>query len=225
MRGGYSRNTAMSRRQRVISITLTALSSLAIAISLVYRFDTKPSGRIAATLALGGLCGLLMIAAVGLLIFRRTRWAGESLLCCAFSIPLLFGAGVRMSRSRGWIVWANSPAVEPLLKTAGPKAKAQVEANEIVYYKPGVTKTQMESFEQAVLYRPQPDGKGPQLGPGITYFRRLGPSQAHGHDGFAIGISPWMSNNARTRLRIALAESELVSGVLHDRTPEDVPLR
>jgi hypothetical protein len=213
----------MSGRQRVISVILAALSSLAISIFLVYRFDTKPLGRIATTVALGGLWGSLMIAAFGLLIFRRTRWAGELILCCALSIPLLFNAGVRMSRSQGWFVWADSPTVNPLLKSRRPKAKAPLEANEIVYYKPGVTKAQMKSFEQAALYRPQPDGTGSQLSPGISYFRRLGPSQAHGHEGFAIGIAG-MSIRTREQLRTSFAESPLVFGVLHDQVI-DVPVR
>ena len=129
-----------------------------------------------------------------------------------------------MSRSEGWIVSANNQANNPLLKAARPKAKAPLETNEIVYYKPGVTKTQMKSFEQAVLYRTQPDGTGSRLNPGITYFRRFGPSQAHGHDGFAIGIAG-MSIPAREQLRNSLSESPLVFGLLHDQALDNVPVR
>jgi hypothetical protein len=213
----------MSRRQRVISITLTALSSLAISIFLVRRFDTVPERYVpgSTVMATWSLSSSLVIAALGLLIFRRTRWAGELTLCGALSIPCVFNAGVRLSASKGWIVSRSNP----LVKGFGPKAKAPVETNEIVYYKPGVTKAQMKSFEQAVLHRNQPDGTGLQLSPGISYFRRLGPSQAHGHDGFAIGISPWMSNDTRTQLRISLAESPLVFGVLHDKALDDAPVR
>ena len=166
----------MSRRQLVISITLTVVSSLAISIFLVYRYDTVPERYVPGftVMAMGYLFGCLMIAAVGLLIFRRTRWAGVLTLAAALLIPRLFNAGVRMSRSEGWIVSANNQANNPLLKAARPKAKARLRTNEIVYYKPGVTKTQMKSFEQAVLYRPQPDGTGSRLNPGITYFRRFG---------------------------------------------------
>jgi hypothetical protein len=213
----------MSRRQRVISIAVTGLSSLAISIFLVHRFDTEPFGRLGTMLAIGSLLVCLMIAGVGLLIFRRTRWAGILTLAGALSFLCFSNVGFRMSRSRGWIVRASNQPNNPLLKAAGPKAK--VEGNEIVYYKPGVTKAQMKSFEQAVLYRPRPDGTGSNLSPSITYFRRLGPSQAHGHDGFAIGISPGMSRSARTKLRIALAQSPLVFGVFHDEALDDVPAR
>jgi hypothetical protein len=109
----------MTRRQRVISITLPALGALAISIFLVHRFDTVPERYVpgSTVMATWGLSGLLMIAAVGLLIFRRTRWAGELILSCALSIPLLFNTGVRVSASQGWIVWRNNP----LLKIAEPR--------------------------------------------------------------------------------------------------------
>jgi len=203
----------MSRRQRVLSIGVTAISSLVISIFLVHRFDTEPLGRLATMAVMGILLVCLVIAGVGLLIFRRTRWAGGLTLASALSILCVSNIGFRVSRSEGWIVSANSPAVSPLLK-----ARAQVEANEIVYYKPGVTSAEMKSFEQAVLYR------GSHLNPGITYFRRLGPSQAHGHDGFAIGIAG-MSIRTREQLRTLLAESPLVFGVLHDKALDDVPDR
>jgi len=204
----------MSRRQRVISIAVAALASLAIAIFLVYRFDTK--GQVRGTLALGGVCGVFMIAAVGLLIFRRTRWAGEVILCCALSIAPLFNAGVRLSRSHGWVVWAaDSPPVNPLLKTRKPATRRHVESNEVVYYKPGVTKAQMKSFEQAMFYQ------GSHLNPGITYFRRLEQAQAHGHYGFAIGVGGLPN---REQLRTSLAESPLVLGILHDQALDDVPV-
>ncbi|PYT32148.1 MAG: hypothetical protein DMG57_02840 [Acidobacteria bacterium] len=37
------------------------------------------------------------------------------------------------------------------------------------------------------LYQARADGAGLEFKPGITYFLRLLPSQAHGHDAFAIG--------------------------------------
>jgi hypothetical protein len=120
-----------------------------------------------------------------------------------------------VSESWGWISW-DKPRVE----IAGPKVRG-----EIVYYKPGVTEAQMESFEQSVLYEPQPDGRGSDFIPGVTHFRRLRPSQADGHDGFAIAIDPGMSITAREELRTMLAEYPLVFGVLDDDAPDGVPVR
>ncbi len=75
---------------------------------------------------------------------------------------VLLLAGIRISEFEGWVSWLN----EPLQQIAG----ADVQAGEIVYYKFGVTNAQMESFQQAVLDQPRPDGKGSDLMPGITYF-------------------------------------------------------
>jgi hypothetical protein len=209
----------MSQRQGVISITLTALSSLAISIFLVHRFDTEPLGGYVAGYTVGaafGLSALAILTGIGLTIFRRTRWAGKLTLAAALAIPCIFTTGVRISESRGWISWVNQPLVEIF----GPKVKA----GEIVYYKSSVTDAQRESFEQSVLYDRQPDGKKSDFIPGITYFARLGPLQARGHDGFAIGVSPNMSRSALVKLRISLAQSPLVFGVFHDKAPDDVPI-
>jgi len=133
------------------------------------------------------------------------------------AIPCLFYAGVRISESKGWISRIN----RPLQTIAGP----DVRVGQVVYYKFGVTSAQMERFQQAVLDQPRQDGKGRDFLPGITYFWRLGPSQGHGHDGFAIGISPTMPKSARSRLRASLAQSPLVFGVYHDMAPDKVPVR
>ncbi|HTC35319.1 MAG TPA: hypothetical protein VK724_18235, partial [Bryobacteraceae bacterium] len=183
----------MSGRRRLVSIALTAVSSLGISIYLVYGYDTEPLGGYVASFSIvvvGAIVALLLLVGVGLLIRRRTRWAGKLTVACALPIPFLFIAGIRVSESWGWITW-DKPRVE----IAGPKVRG-----EIVYYKPGVTEAQMESFEQSVLYEPQPDGRGSDFIPGVTHFRRLRPSQADGHDGFAIAIDPGMSITAREEL-------------------------
>jgi hypothetical protein len=209
----------MLKRHTVMSLTLTGISALAISIFLVHHFDTEPLGGYVAAYtvaAMWGLSVLLGVCGLGLLIGRGTRWVGEMAIVAGVAIPCFFLAGIRISESEGWVSWLN----EPLQRIAG----ADVQVGEVVYYKSGVTNAQMESFQQAVLDQPRADGKGSDLMPGITYFWKLGPSQAHGHDGFAIGISPSMPKINRDRLRASLAQSPLVFDVYHDIAPGEVPV-
>jgi hypothetical protein len=98
-----------------------------------------------------------------------------------------------------------------------------IQAGEIVYYNLGVTNAERESFQRASLYQARADGAGFEFKPGITYFLRLSPSQAHGHDAFAIGINPSLPQDRRGQLRSLIAQSPLVFRVYDDRAPKDIP--
>jgi len=98
-----------------------------------------------------------------------------------------------------------------------------IQAGEVVYYTLGATNAQMEKFQRTSLYSERADGAGFDFKPGITSFLRLSPSQAHGHNGFAISISPSLPQDYRDELRSMLAQSPLVFRIYHDIAPKDIP--
>jgi hypothetical protein len=198
------------------SIGVSGILSVAVSIFLLHEYDTAQAGYVAVypVLSMWILCTLAIVLGLVLLLPRRTRWAGTVTVVGGLALPCIFGVGVRISESAGWVLWANQP-----MQTSGPA----VRAGEVVYYNVGVTDAQMESFQRASLYRSRADGQGFDFKPGITYFLHLSPSQAHGHDGFAIGISPSLPQNSRDQLRSTLAQSPLVFRVFHDTAPKDIP--
>ena len=88
-----------------------------------------------------------------------------------------------------------------------------VRASEVVYYNLGVTEAQMDGFEKRSF----------DSNPDTTYFVRLSPSQAHGREAFAIGLSPTLPIGRREQIRSELARSPLVLRVYHDVVPKEIP--
>lgn len=189
---------------------------LAVAVFLVHDYNASQAGYVAVYSVLGMwmLCGFGVVLGLTLVFFRKTRRLGAATLASGVLLPCAFFVGIRISESRGWVLWANQP-----MRAFGPG----VQAGEVVYYKLGVTDAQTESFQRTSLYHQRADGAGFDFKPGITSFMRLSPSQAHGHNGFAIGISPSLPQDDRDQLRSLLTQSPLVFRIYHDIAPEDIP--
>jgi hypothetical protein len=207
----------MLKVEKLASIGTSIVLSAALSIFLVHDYDNVQAGYVAVYTVLSMWILCILTTAVGLVLtlVRRTRLAGIAIAVGGLVLPCIFFVGLRVSESAGWVSWANQP-----MQAIG----GDVQAGEVVYYNVGITGGQMEKFETAALYRTRADGNGFDFKSGITYFLRLLPSQAHGHYGFAIGISPSMPQNSRTLLRSSLEQSPLVFSVYHDTAPNDVPV-
>jgi len=189
---------------------------LAVAVLLIHDYNTSQAGYVAvySVLTMWILCGFTTILGLALVFFRKTRTLGTMTVASGVLLPCVFFVGIRISESKSWVLWANQP-----MQAFGP----DVQASEVVYYNLGVTDAQMESFQRTSLYQRRADGAGFDFKPGITYFLRLLPSQAHGHDAFAVGINPSHPQD-RDQLRSLLAQSPLIFGIYHDIAPKDIPV-
>jgi hypothetical protein len=206
----------MPKARNFVSRGVCGVLLIGVSIFLIHGYDTAQAGYVAVytVLLMWILCVLAIVLGLALLFFRRTRWLGTVTGGSGLLLPFVFFVGIRISDSAGWVSWANQP-----MQAFGPN----VQASEVVYYNLGVTNVEMESFQRASLYQARADGGGLEFKPGITYFLRLLPSQAHGHDAFAIGISPSLPQDRRGRLRSLIAQSPLVFHVYDDKAPKDIP--
>jgi len=206
----------MPKTGNFVSMGLCALLLIGVSIFLIHGYDTAQAGYVAVytVVLMWILCVFAIVLGLALLLFRRTRWLGTVTVGSGLLLPCIFLAGIRISASAGWVSWANQP-----MQAFGPN----VPAGEVVYYNLGVTNAERESFQRASLYQARADGAGLEFKPGITYCLRLSPSQAHGHDAFAIGISPSLPQDRRVQLRSLIAQSSLVFHVYDDIAPKDIP--
>ena len=206
----------MPKNRNLVLMGLCAVLAISVSIFLIHGYDTAQAGYVAVytVLLMWILCVFAIVLGLSLLLFQRTRRFGIVTVGGGLLLPCVFIAGIHISDSAGWVSWANQPMQE-----FGP----HVQAGEVVYYNLGVTNAEMESFQTASLYQARAGGAGLEFKPGITYFLRLSPSQAHGHDAFAIGISPSLPRDQRGQLRSLIAQSPLVFRVYHDKAPQDIP--
>jgi uncharacterized integral membrane protein len=200
----------------LVSIIVAATLLIAISVFLVHDYDTCQAGYVAvySVLKMWIVCILAALIGLVLLIARRTRRLGVLTLCSGLILPCAFGVGARLSKAAGWVAWADQP-----MQRFGP----DVRAGEVVYFNLGVAEAQIESFQEESLYQARSDGRGRDFRPGITYFLSLAPSQAHGHRGFAIGISLSLPSDRREELKSLIAKSPLVFRVFDDVAPRDIP--
>jgi hypothetical protein len=195
---------------------LCAVLLIGVSIFLIHAYDTAQAGYVAVytVLLMWILCVFAIVLGLALLLLRKARWLGTVTIGSGLLLPCVFFVGIRISGSTGWVSWANQP-----MQAFGPN----VQAGEVVYFNLGVTNAEMESFQRASLYQARADGAGLEFKPGISYFLRLLPSQAHGHDAFAIGISSSLPQDRRGQLRSLIAQSPLVFRVYDDKAPKDIP--
>jgi hypothetical protein len=174
---------------------------------LVYGYNTSPAGYAAVYTVLGAwlIAGALVVIGLFLAIFPNIRRGGLLLAASGLMTFGLFIAGMKLSHWNGLVQWENQP-----LQEIGPAVKMSL----VVYYKQGVTDDQMESFEGQTLDRSR---SGP-----VVEFLRLLPSQADGHDGFAIRLDHKLPRAERERLRSAIAGSPLVARVYEDVSPDSI---
>jgi hypothetical protein len=157
---------------------------------------------------------LVLLTAIVLLIFRRTRFSGWVVAASAFLVPIVFFVGVKASGAAGLNRWLNAPMVQ-----FGPDVRSSV----VVYYKEGISHKEISDFQDAQLYQVRPDGRGKGLMPGIRTFSSLIPEQAHGHYGFALDLDSGMRADERESLVSSLSNSPLVFKVYRQVAPNSIP--
>jgi hypothetical protein len=190
----------------VLIVTLTPVGLL------VHNYNNLPAGYIAPYVVLDMwlLVLLVTILAAILVAIPRTRFAGFVFAAAIVLIPFSFFCGVKLSLATGLTHWRNAPKVQ-----IGPDAVYNV----VVYYKLGVTRSQIDQLENAQLFQQRKDNRGKDLKPGIRGYFGLGPSQAYGHTGFALKLDPAMERERRESLISALSESAVVFKVHTDIVP------
>jgi len=179
---------------------------------LVHEYNTMPSGYVAVYPVLG-MWLLTMFAAFAstiLLIIPRTRFLGVAMAAAIVLIPCTFFAGVKISEAAGFNRWIHAPMVR-----FGPDVPASL----VIYYKIGANQDEINKFEDLQIFEPRSDGHGRNFRPGIRTFLRLVPSQAHGHNGFAIDLEPSMQKVQRDSLVASLLDSPMVFKVYRDIAP------
>lgn len=102
------------------------------------------------------------------------------------------------------------------MRPVGPDVKTDL----LIYFKSGVTTTQINAFSKEVLSRPSPNGAGDHLPSGVRTFLRLSPLE--GHDGIAITFFPSATKEQREDLKRAVESSSVVHKVLENLAPTDV---
>ena len=203
----------MTARNRTSSLACALVTPL-VALWLVHSYNTAEAGYTAVySVVLMWMVSVPLIL-VGLICVcsRQAKWLGKRLLGCGLGIALCFFAGIRISERVGWNFWLNQPMVK-----FGP----DVVASEVVYFDLGATEAEIEEFQRAALYVIR--GRGFDLKPGITSFMTLLPSQAYGHNGFAITLSSSLPDRQREELRATFSASRLVFRVYDDTAPDDIP--
>ena len=205
----------MSRSRKILICVVSALAIL-LGGFLVNSFNREPSGYVAVydVVAMWMLALLVLLTGVVLLIFRRTRFSGWVVAGAAFLVPIVFFVGVKASEGAGLNRWLNAPLVH-----FGPDVRSSL----VVYYKAGISETEMSNFQDAQLYQARTGGHGKELKPGIRTFLGLIPSQAHGHYAFAVDLDSEMSLEQREKLISSLSSSPLVFKVYREVAPNSIP--
>jgi hypothetical protein len=202
----------MSRSRKTVICVVLALTIL-LGGFLVSSFNREPSGYVAAYdgVAMWMLTLLVLLIGIILLIFPRTRFSGWVVAAAAFLVPIVFFVGIKGSEAAGLNRWLNAPLVH-----FGPDVRSSL----VVYYKIGISETQISNFQDAELYQARPDGHGKDFKPGIRTFLSL--DQAHGHYGFALDLDSEMRPDQRESLISSLSSSPLVFKVYRDAAPNSI---
>lgn len=182
----------------------------------LYNYNNVPSGYVAVYPVMGMWVMTLLVAIVAaiLMAIPRTRFAGFVLAAAIVFIPCTFFVGVKLSEMAGLNRWRNAPMVH-----FGP----DVPAGLVVYYKMGASRMQIAEFEGSQLYHPRSDNRGIEFRPEIGSFLRLAPSQAHGHNGFAIDFASSSQVAQRSTLIESISNAPLVFLVYTDIAPNQIP--
>ncbi|MGA8144392.1 MAG: hypothetical protein WB987_10935 [Candidatus Acidiferrales bacterium] len=201
-------------RAAIIGVVL--LSALVLVGILVHKYNTVPSGYLAVYSVLGMWTSTLLVIFIApiLIMIPRTRFIGFVLTAAVVFIPCAFFLGIKGSEMAGLNHWRNAE-----MHQFGPEVPASL----VVYYKLGASKTQIDEFERSQLFRSRSDNGGLEFKPGIRRFLRLGPSQAHGHAGFAVDLEGSMQALQRSELTNAISSSPIVFKVYANVAPARIP--
>ena len=201
---------------RAATVGIVFLLALLFVGDTLYSYNNVPSGYVAVYPVLGMwiMTLLVALAAAILMAIPRTRFVGFVLAATMIFIPCAFFVGVKLSELAGFNRWRNAPMVH-----FGP----DIPADFVVYYKMGASRMQIADFERAQLHQQRSDNKGDAFRPAIHSFLRLAPSQAHGHDGFAIDFDASSEVAQRTALIESISNAPLVFMVYMDVAPNRIP--
>jgi hypothetical protein len=98
----------------------------------------------------------------------------------------------------------------------GPTVKADI----LVYLNSNLSHEEVNAFIKTVLSRPDPEGRGYDLAPGVR--TRLALRAVEGHEGIALTFFPNASQEQREELLRSIKASPLVYRVLENTTPDSV---
>jgi hypothetical protein len=102
------------------------------------------------------------------------------------------------------------------LRPIGPT----VEADILIYFDSDLSHEEINGFHQNVLSRPDPEGRGYDLAPGVRTVLKL--RAVEGHEGIAVTFFPYATNEQRQDLMRAIKESQLVYKVLENVAPDSI---
>ena len=108
--------------------------------------------------------------------------------------------------------FSTSDNVQPV----GPTVKADL----LIYFTRGISQNEINGFSKEVLSRPDPEGRGYDLPPGVRTFLRL--REFEGHDGIAITFFPNATDEQRQNLKRSIKASPIVYRVLENTAPDSV---
>ena len=102
------------------------------------------------------------------------------------------------------------------MQPIGPTVKADI----LVYLNSNLSHEEVNTFIRTVLSRPDPEGRGDDLAPGVRTELRLRP--VDGHEGIALTFFPNASKEQREELLRSIKASPLVYRVLENTAPDSV---
>ena len=102
------------------------------------------------------------------------------------------------------------------MRPIGPTVKADI----LVYLNSNLSHEEVNTFIKTVLSRPDPEGRGDDLAPGVR--TRLALRPVEGHAGIALTFFPNASKEQREEWVRSIKASPLVYRVLENTTPDSV---
>jgi len=154
---------------------------------------------------------LLVIGAV-LSFISKTRWFGALAIMAAVLIVGSSVASFKILDAFGQVLYKHEQMV-PI----GP----DVQANFVVYFKPGVTEQQISNFWKNVLSYPDPEGRGHYHRDGVGTILRVYPA-LEGHEAVAVSFFANATQAQREEIKRDIDVSPIVFKVLENVAPADV---
>ena len=102
------------------------------------------------------------------------------------------------------------------MRRVGP----DVQADLLIYFNGDASHDEIDAFDKAVLSKPDPEGRGYDLAPGIGMLLAIGPVE--GHKGYAITFFPNATRDQREELMRAVRQSRVVYKILEKKAPDSV---
>lgn len=128
----------------------------------------------------------------------------------SFRLPLI----VCVAGLLGGACFSSRPENE--MRPIGPDVTYDL----LIYFRNDASHDQIDTIHKTVLSRPDPEGRGHYLAPGVGMLLAIGPVE--GHAGFAINFLPSATIDQRRDLIQAVKKSVIVYRVLENTIPDNV---